>query len=943
LGVLLRSRAVKPTDQRERVSLWKLVGFAVWPALIAVVVTGASLIASWELGRGVAGQRVGPVSGHEGYLAYRWRHGMSLEASGSLAEAAKEYEAARAATSPALKAAAAVGLRRVATKAGSPRFAALASAEATLGALRKIAVGVIVVLGVLVALRLWPRRGWMLGEFEVPGSADSPLAAELRRSVVETVTAVQLAYRAPDVTHRLLRERLDVPGLAPPGGSLEAVTSALSGIGDLKIIGVGFSLDKLARAAGDWLPQQRYVVGGRLGESDGEWSASATMERLPDHEPVERWEALESDLAGLDPRPDAPDAGLAAWLITTAGAFGSGAAKAEGASAADSGDEMSRGRRRASALGKLLAYKILFRELTRRGGSLKAHSLLEFYLFTEALLSAFRYAAESDAAALIHGVRCLERLVETSNTQNRLAHYNLGILYLSRGDAESAVRTFQEIDEQIAADVNPGLSRLVAAVNNEVTGGAFVEPSPFLAYLRKAHTEETDEARFNLNGGIYQQVADVLKDLGLWLNVKNANIREDDKQAVDVVLHLLKKLSKHEGTTEVSTFFKGMGAGEEAIRGFARESAEPDKAAGQALATLQSAFCSDELKKVFRAVDLFYDELWFLVHNNKRRAQTIIVDAREAAERGAAELGALPTSVGPKVLDDLRTALRKQLEEEKWAEALKTAKLIRSLTSPANREEARSIIEELLRTTTYRVPRRPRDPYSDELGRVRDAIKNNAVLKLRCLYNLALANFQTFEPEGLYKAYLYAFQTGRELEEGKDLSMPSKDREELAALANCLDYQAVFRIHTEAEDSMPWLFDGDATRKFELQKRRVDAAGQVMSKSLIENFVFNFEISELSKFYSYRTSASVDVRIAAHETLGLWSRYRHEMDAAQPDASADYFATALTISPRANLYAYLAESTYDRKSPEEARKLLRLALRLSPRHALALRLQTLMA
>ncbi len=934
---------MSPTDPRRRVSLWKSVAFAVCPALIALTVLSASLVVSWWLGWGVARQRIGPVPAAEAYLAYRCRQAMAWEASGRLDEAAKEYEAVRAATSPGLKGAADAGLRRVAAKVSSPGFAALVSAEAILATLRTVAIGAILLLVLLVVLRLWPRRGWMLGEFEVPGSADSPLALELRSAVADTVTAVQLTYRAPDAAQRLLRERLDVPGLALPGGSLSAVTSALSGLGDLKVMGVGFSLDKLARAAGDWLPQQRHVIGGRLAEFDGGWSASATMERLPDHEIVETWVARESEIAGMEPTADAPDAELPAWLVSTAEAFAAERPQVDESASADADEKVRQGRRRAWALGKLLAYKLLFHELARLGRLPTSQSLAEFYLFSEALRAASSYAREFDTAALAHAIRCLERLVETSNTQNALARYNLGTLYLSRGDAADAVRTFRDLDEQLAGTATPQLVRLVGAVEQHVTGDPLLEESRLLAYLKTTHPEELNEAWLSLKGGILQQAVDRLEDVGDWLRLKNAEVRAGDEQAVDGLIHFLKKLATCEQIEEVSTFFEGMGEGRESVRAFARALAEPESAAGHAWSTLQSKFSRKRLEQAFRTLDFFYDDLWFLVKNKKRREQTIIVDAGRAVVDGAKALGEVRAGIQPGILDGMLTALQKRLDAQEWTEALKAAKVVRSLTKPADLAEARSIIEELLKTTTYRVSRRSGDPYSDELGEVRKILRANAGLRLRCLYNLALANFQTFESDGCYRAVLSSFQVRQALQTGKDVLMPGIDRAELSALADCLEYQALFRIHTEAEAIMPWLFDGDAARKFAIRNARAEAAKKFSDDSFLNSCLFNFELNVRPKVYAYRASASVDVKIAAHETLGLWARYRHEKEPAQPDESADHFATALAIQPRANTYAYLAESVYDRKSPDEARKLLRLALKLSPRHALAHRLQDLMA
>ncbi len=81
-----------------------------------------------------------------------------------------------------------------------------------------------------------------------------------------------------------------------------------------------------------------------------------------------------------------------------------------------------------------------------------------------------------------------------------------------------------------------------------------------------------------------------------------------------------------------------------------------------------------------------------------------------------------------------------------------------------------------------------------------------------------------------------------------------------------------------------------------------------------------------------------DIRASAFETLGLWVRYQREQDWKADIDPEIYFQSALALRIWANTRVYLAESIH-KKDPEEARRLVNLALAQAPQHALALRLQ----
>jgi tetratricopeptide (TPR) repeat protein len=205
-------------------------------------------------------------------------------------------------------------------------------------------------------------------------------------------------------------------------------------------------------------------------------------------------------------------------------------------------------------------------------------------------------------------------------------------------------------------------------------------------------------------------------------------------------------------------------------------------------------------------------------------------------------------------------------------------------------------------------------PEFRRLSEWRDSMQTSFYID--CRYNYAVACFMSFRPAGLLEAIETAGDLKKRLA-SKETSIKDPNRSrEMRALAACLEIQsaAVFlrglrRFETIAECQRVCF------KKEHEIREHLEALEKEHGRELTD----------------WMSRGSAAVRATAHKTLGMLTMHRfpHQVETAAP-----YFESALEIQPSVNAYVYLAETRL-KQDPVEARKLLELALKLSPRHAFA--------
>ena len=148
--------------------------------------------------------------------------GALLERKGDLEKALQEYEAAQEAKTKSLQQAAGQAATRVRDKIGTWYW----ETAYTLRDFSQLLLKVLVLATVLAAvafllltlLRVLPRKsGLAIQEFKIPAKLESSLVADLRQSIANTISVVQLVHQGFQTAVRLRTEILSFPAFQPEG------------------------------------------------------------------------------------------------------------------------------------------------------------------------------------------------------------------------------------------------------------------------------------------------------------------------------------------------------------------------------------------------------------------------------------------------------------------------------------------------------------------------------------------------------------------------------------------------------------------------------------------------------------------------------------------------------------------------------------------------------
>jgi uncharacterized protein HemY len=179
----------------------------------------------------------------------------------------------------------------------------------------------------------------------------------------------------------------------------------------------------------------------------------------------------------------------------------------------------------------------------------------------------------------------------------------------------------------------------------------------------------------------------------------------------------------------------------------------------------------------------------------------------------------------------------------------------------------------------------------------------------------------SFRPGGL----LEALETAEDLKKrlgSRETGIKDPNRaREMRALAACLEIQSavvLLRVLRRFEMSREFLRTAEQRVRFKQEdeiRQHLKALEKEHDRDLTE----------------WMSHDSPGVRATALKTLGMLTMHKFP---DQLEKAAPYFESALEIQPSVNAYVYLAEAKLE-QDPVEAKKLLELALKLSPRHVLA--------
>ena len=716
---------------------------------------------------------------------------------------------------------------------------------------------VVGVSGFILALWLLsylPRRpGIAIGEFAKSSSAGDDESQEVRRGLSNAISEIHIAHSEAAGQPSLLSERFNPPGIETQAFASDDLSRFLSGLADVQVVrSLNLPVKALADIASHFLNRRQFLISGSVSVNGERVSAIARLTNLRTHSLVRQWEASKQDFDGL--RIDSPSAR----------------------------------NEQAFQLGRLLAYQILF-ELLRMNTQIRAKNWRSFYHVTE--------SRRLDSGHAEQAIQCLRNALDFIDPSYDLARFNLGRLYLARGDWDAARREFEALTDRIASEADHSIRTAFERIEAGATSTARL--------VNWIHRRKVDRINLFRKGAPIYRVRDRIAKLP-----EQLESRDEDASGKPRVYRALRSI-QNENLERLINSYKDIADHVEQLK-----SVDP-VVPKTAIEVLQEIFDPDAVETVHFKVEMFWSFLGVkkLLAEHSGEEDFLKAEIRELKElSNQAKIHEVKAAV---------EVLAVLLGKRDWRAAEHHIDFMLKWLQPVDEHEARALERELVVGAASRmgwvIPWI--DTAFPEFREIREWERSQKTsFYADCGYNLAVAHYCSFRPAGFLKAVVLARRLQAQLRAGSSGS-DRKRRQELKSLAMLLEMQASSQFLNPPETDADWA--GERVKAAVDLRWELRTDPERIEKQLREGIE-----GHSREIHAAMHNRSAGVRAAAYKTWGLCN---------ESTAAASYFEKALEIQPSINAYVYLAAAKID-TAPKESRRLLEFAIRESPQHELAKRL-----
>lgn len=774
-----------------------------------------------------------------------------------------------------------------------------------------LAVGtVLAILGLLfVYYRIPITPGFAIGEFNTPKSIDKELefGIEVRQTLADTIALIQLTHRTAQEALPLLTERLVVPNFGLSGGDKEEVLQALFELGDAPVLQTtGISIAKLLNIFQLASQRRQYILIGSLNKLDDQWYLSAKAIDTRNRGLINQWEIRQSELAELTFSSDESNRVVQAVTDQAANII--------------------------RKLSRALAYKILYTILKQNAPSLEAKSWKSFYHLTEGLWGLQEFSIDSSAKdprdrAVMH----LERLVNQLDYGNRLARFDLGLFYMLQGDITKVQHVFDYLKSSIDAQPEALLDKIYKnLIENKSEGKSMIS-----RYLWKKYAKEFKDISLQHRGGVLPGMANswkqFLPEIGDYL--RNPGLKAFNKLSITTSLKLylddddirisfrkLARLSENSSTVDATKSIMGiLEDGDEAqliqlIKSLKGED-EETRAAWEEISKVLDEKHIQELSREFHRIETELDLLKIM--------DSFLEDEQKVKDL-ARKILELAKKAQPPIIRRFLAGLVNRLLEDDWKKVEIIRGALRQYLIQSSPYESRFHLQRLLLDTD--APRLIRfyallqpEKTGDYLALYDWQYSKRQPIYVESLYNLAQGHYLAFSPAGFTKSIEICEVLIEHLKIRDKLAVDPRRCDELSKIAICLTINSWIRLYLLHWSTLELDYMSDEKDSHSLSD---------ISKELdeIEKGYFSKHLN-IQNVLDLTRDKSIDVRVAACETMGLWTAYKNHYIGEDHDV---YFKSALSLRSWASSYIYIAESRAARKEYFDALQLLKIAKQQMP-------------
>jgi hypothetical protein len=549
----------------------------------------------------------------------------------------------------------------------------------------------------------------------------------------------------------------------------------------------------------------------------------------------------------------------------------------------------------------VLAHRILFDLVRRRTTGLQTKSWKSFFYLTESLRAVQRCSVDaSELDATDYAIDCMRRVVYELDPSHRLARFNLGLLYLAAGKAADAANEFDILVQRIEAQpellINTAFEKLKARAQG--TGrSAF-----WNAVKEKIAPDLREIQRLEIGSPIYtlRQELEELPEQLIRLELTDEGKAPFEKLSAQI---------DRDKTRQLVELF------DELKDRTARLISSDIEERSKAIAEVESLLDEELFREVHRTLSIRISVDWL-------KATSEFDD--ETLRKRISELVNLAGQVRLLLVKAPLETIARLLNARKWSEASQAVNAGITLTQPADPYKSRQLAHTLVMGLNERLSKQQVTELHREIpefARLRDwLVESRGRFHLECLYNRALSLYQAFTQDSLVQALDRAHWLLQKFDE-----LPGRiEARDIRSLTLCLYLQIAIRIALAYDEGPP-------DEKIELIH---DMDGLYWTvgrwpKDLLQD-IDKENYDTVVKLTDEPSSA---VKACALSTLGLRAHYNRSPEALT------FLEASVDQRPWADTYVFLAEVKMA-EQPDEARRLLQIALKLCPNHALAKRLST---
>lgn len=850
-----------------------------------------------------------------------------LERKGDFEAALQKYQSSEKSTLPIIRNYSSLAIQRVQKRLAYPLWQIVYNINNFLIQTPRwanMAFGAILALLALVFVyyQIPVKPGFAIGEFTTPKSIDkeSEFGIEIRQTLADSIALIQLTHRTAQENLPLLTERLIVPSFGLSGSDKEELLQALVELGDAPILQTtGISIARLLNLVQLFSQRRRYVLIGSLNKLDEQWYLVAKSVDTKSKSLINQWEIRQSELTELELAAVEPQ---------------------ESAKEAQNQDiNIIR------KLGRALSYKILYSILKQSAPSLEAKSWKCFYHLTEGLWGLQEYGIDSSAkVSRNRAVAHLERLVKELDYGNRIARFDLGLLYMMQGNINEAQHVFEDLKSGIDSEPKAILNKIFQSLMKE--GSRKNAESMISRYLWNKFSKEFGDIALKHRGGELPRVARAWSDFlpKLADYVRGGKFQSLDRLVVNSSLETLLENFDTGKPFRLLLGFPGDIKTEDAIKRFMEIVDSKDKTGLLTIAKslrgedetirpkwdeLSSILDMDHIEEMGGKLDRFEFKI------NSLKVYSGYLDIEQDKRETINALIELGNKAHSPVVRKYTNGIANVLANEDWEQAEEwfgQLKWYLSVSDPShanyNMLQLLLATEEppLIRLYSLMEPEKT----LDYLSLYEWKKSTRQPIYVETLYNLALSHYLTFSDDGYDQAIACTEALISHLKTGNRLSVNPERRDEIANITSCLQINAYVRAYLSYRGT----FDFDRAKDGEKiptpeEIQRYEKIQKILTDDIErgDNIVTWKSIATINVIYPLTHHTSVEVRTAAYETLGLWSAYKNYYQGTEHEK---YFQSALDKRSWASSYIYLAESKAKNNNYVEALRLLYIARRQMP-------------